>query len=354
MTAITHSLLRLLPLVCLGAILLGHSTDGMAQAPIVQPGAPGDPARELSADEAIEIADSRYSPADVRFMQDMIPHHHQAIEMAAFVGDRTNRQELLDVAGRINASQGDEIAFMQTWLGERGEQVPDPTEHDAMHTDHKMAGMATAEQMAELAQSEGTAFDRLFLQLMITHHDGAVTMVEELLDQPGSAYEPVLFEFTTDVTNDQTAEIERMNVLLVGLSTDPRARLKAGFDDADQALLNMELVASLPRAPGFFDPNNPAELPASRLWATNDDDKQVADGETAESEDESEEEDDEDQRYPLLSFSNTDIAFRDDVMVAGSYHGSTSTGWPTTACRYTPRQSSARAGRVTSPSSVTF
>ena len=305
MTAITYSRLRLLPLVCLGAILLGHSVDGMAQAPIVHPGAPGEPARELSADEAIDIADTRHSPADVRFMQDMIPHHHQAIEMAALVADRTNQPELLDAAGRIDASQGDEIEFMQTWLRERGEPVPDPTEHDAMHTDHKMAGMATTEQMAELARSEGTAFDRLFLQLMITHHEGAVTMVEELLEQPGSAYEPVLFEFTTDVTNDQSAEIERMNVLLVGLSTDPRARLKGGFDDAEQALMNMELVASLPRPPGFFDPNNPAELPASRLWATNDDDEKAADGETAENEEENEdedEEDDEDRRYPLLSF----------------------------------------------------
>ena len=202
MTTSADSLLRLLLLVAVGAILSSYSIDGMAQAPIVQPGAPGDPARELSADEAVKIADTRYSPADARFMQDMIPHHHQAIEMAALVADRTNRQELLDVAGRINASHGDEIEFMQQWLRDRGERVPDPTEHEAMHTDHKMAGMATDEQMAELSQSQSTAFDGLFLQLMITHHEGAVTMVEELLEQPGSAYDPVLFEFTTDVTND--------------------------------------------------------------------------------------------------------------------------------------------------------
>lgn len=103
MTASADSLLRLLLLAAVGAIL-SSSSDAMAQAPIVQPGAPGDPARELSVDEAVKIADTRYSPADARFMQDMIPYHHQAIEMAALVADRTNRQELLDVAGRINAS----------------------------------------------------------------------------------------------------------------------------------------------------------------------------------------------------------------------------------------------------------
>ena len=151
--------------------LLGWATVGMAQdAPIVQPGAPGEPAKNLSADEAIEIASTAYSPADAQFMQDMMPHHHQAIEMAELVGDRTNRPELVDVAGRINASQDDEIKFMQTWLRERGEDVPDPTKHGGMQTTHKMAGMATPEQMAELAASKSTDFDRLFLQLMITHH----------------------------------------------------------------------------------------------------------------------------------------------------------------------------------------
>jgi uncharacterized protein (DUF305 family) len=191
--------------------------------------------KELSPEEAIAIANTSHSAADSQFMQDMIPHHHQAIEMAALVGDRTNRQELIDVAGRINASQDDEIKFMQDWLRERGEPVPEPTAHHAMHTTHTMAGMATPEQMAELAAAEGAAFDRLFLTLMIAHHEGAVRMVEELLELPGSAYDAVLFEFTSDITNDQTAEIERMHALLIGLSDDPRANLSAGIDDAGQA-----------------------------------------------------------------------------------------------------------------------
>jgi uncharacterized protein (DUF305 family) len=231
-----------------------------AQAPIIQPGAPGESARELSAEEAIEIAESSYSPDDVRFMQDMIPHHHQAVEMSALIAERTNRQELIDVGGRIDASQADEIEFMQGWLRERSQDVPEPTAHDDMHTSHKMAGMASPEQMAALAAAKGTDFDRLFLELMIAHHEGAVKMVEELLEQPGSAYEPVLFQFTTDITNDQTAEIERMNALLVSLSADPRAGLAPGFEDAGEAINNLRLVASLRKPPGFFDPENPAEL----------------------------------------------------------------------------------------------
>jgi uncharacterized protein (DUF305 family) len=307
MTPIPDYLIRQLRCAGLSACLVGLAAASVAQVPIIQPGAPGEPARELSPDEAIEIAKTSYSPADMRFMQDMIPHHYQAREMAALVADRTNRPELIDVAGRIDASQGDEIQFMQQWLRERGERVPDPTEHGAMHTTHSMAGMATPEQMAELAASEGTAFDRLFLELMVTHHEGAVKMVEELLEQPGSAYDPVLFEFTTDVTNEQNAEIGRMNALLVGLSTDPRAALAAGFEDAGQAVLNLELIASLPKPAGFFDPTNPAGLPPERLLP--------------EADEAEEGEDDEGSRAPLLSFANTDMAFAGDVMVAGNYHG---------------------------------
>jgi len=317
LTATSEFLIRLLRCATASVILLCQATVAIAQAPIIQPGAPGDSARELSAEEAIEIADSSYSPADVLFMQDMIPHHNQATQMAELVADRTNRPELVDVAGRINVSQQDEIEFMKQWLRERAERVPNPTSHEAMHTDHKMAGMATPRQMEELAAAQSTDFDRMFLQLMITHHEGAVTMVEELLEQPGSAYDPVLFEFTTDITNDQESEIERMHVLLVGLSDDPRAGLSAGFDDAGQVLMNMELVASLPKPPGFYDPRNPSELSSNLLHA----DEQTEGAEDAEKEDEEDEEGEEDERYPLLSFSNTDMAFSGDVMVAGSYHG---------------------------------
>ncbi len=322
MTAHTDSTIRPHSLALFAATLLAAGA-APADSPIVQPGAPGEASRELTADEAVAIANSSYSPADVQFMQDMIPHHHQALEMAALVADRTNRQELIDVAGRINASQNDEIEFMQEWLAERGEHVPEPTAHDAMHTSHAMAGMATPEQMAELAASQGSDFDRLFLQLMITHHEGAVTMVEELLEQPGAAYDPVLFEFTNEVTNSQSTEIERMNVLLVGLSDDPRAGLAAGYEDAGQAVSNMELLASLTKPAGFFDPNNPSGLPPTRFREqTEEADDDGADGADPEQADEEEQEADQEyERYPLLSFANTDMAFSGDVLVAGSYHG---------------------------------
>ncbi len=322
LTISTFARTRSICLALLPAIMLALPLAA-ADTPIIQPGVPGEASRELDADEAIAIANTSYSPADAQFMHDMIPHHHQALEMAELVADRTNRPELIDVAGRINVSQGDEIEFMQQWLRERGEHVPEPTAHDAMHISHKMAGMATPEQMAELAASTGTDFDRLFLTLMITHHEGAVTMVEELLEQPGAAYDPVLFEFVTDVTNSQSTEIERMNVLLVGLSSDPRAGLAAGFDDAGQAISNMELVASLAKPAGFFDPKNPGALPPMRLQAESDEPEDPeAEEEPGEDGKETEEEGEEEyERYPLLSFSNTDMAFASDVLVAGSYHG---------------------------------
>jgi len=309
---------------------------------IIQPGAPGRQGQVLNAEQASQIADTSFTEADVRFMQDMIPHHHQALEMAELVSERTNRQEIVDVAGRIEVSQQDEIEFMQRWLGERGAEVPDPAEHMAMQTDHMMAGMATPEQMEALAAAEGSAFDRMFLELMITHHAGAVTMVEELHSSPGAAYEPFLFEFTNDVSNDQTAEIERMSALLFELSDDPRAGLGAGFDDAEIAILNLELIGSLPKPAGFFDPENPAGLPPERPPEDDDADEgdeapesdaaeapAVADAgedddDAGNADDENEEEEDGPRpwnRSPLLSFSNTDMAFFDDVLITGSYHG---------------------------------
>lgn len=297
----------------------------LAAAPIVQPGAPGEPARSLSAEEAIAVADTSYSPDDVRFMQDMIPHHQQAREMADLVAERTNNPDIVDIAGRINASQGDEIAFMQGWLSDRGEAVPPPDHRHGTHMSHEMMGMATPEEMARLAASDGTDFDRLFLQLMIPHHEGAVTMVEDLLDQPGAAYDPVLYEFTTDVVNDQTTEIERMNALLVGLSDDPRAGLAAGFRDAGEAIHNLTHLVSLPKPAGFFDPENPAGLSPKRLEsmraAEAAADAANSAGTEAAAEDDAAEDAGDHDRAPLLSFMNTDLAFAGDVMVAGNYHG---------------------------------
>ncbi len=313
---------RLFPTVLLGVVLSFFAAAALAQAPILNPGAPGQDSREMNADEATNLAGTRYTEADVRFMQDMIPHHHQALVMSRLVAERTNRNELLEVAARIETSQADEIEFMQNWLYERGETVPDPTAHDAMHMHHTMTGMATPEQMAELEAADGAEFDRMFLALMIEHHKGALTMVEDLLDQSGSAYEPVLFEFTTDITSDQSTEIDRMTVMLAGYSADPRVGLAAGLHDADSVSMSLELLAALPKPTGFFDPENPAGLPLEQLMAEARG-EDAAEDEDAAAEDEAdrEDEDDEDYRSPPLSFANTDMAFDDNILVAGNYHG---------------------------------
>ena len=339
---LSHALLSGLALTLIAFPVLSNS-------PIVQPGAPGELPRELSAEEAIEVADTRYTASDAQFMRDMIPHHQQALEMSRLAPDRTNSPELLEIAGKIEAAQGDEIAFMEQWLTSRGESIDRSHAHGDHHT---MKGMATEAQMAALAAASGVAFDRQFLSLMIAHHEGAIDMVEALMERPGSAYDPTLFEFTTDVANDQSREIELMHGLLLGLSDDPRASLAAGLYDAEEAIWNLRKVAVLTKPPGFYDPANPADLPPERFLptaaeATTDEtaaeeqedhahhhgDEHV-DGsgdmgaqamaqaeESADEDGETEADETPDPRSPLLSFSNTDIAFRDDIMVAGSYHG---------------------------------
>ena len=180
----------------------------VSTTPIVLPGAPGQAARTLSAEEAIDIADNSYSPDDVIFMQNMIPHHAQAVELADLVDTRSNLKELVDVAGRIGVTQADEIKFMEDWLKDRGEPLlpegADPSSaHDGHNGFHDMEGMASPEDMASLATLDGTDFDKLWLSLMITHHEGALTMVEDLTDQPGSAYDPCLL-YTSPSPRDAT------------------------------------------------------------------------------------------------------------------------------------------------------
>ncbi|MGB2387936.1 MAG: DUF305 domain-containing protein, partial [Henriciella sp.] len=278
-----------------------------------QPGAPGEPVRQLDAQQAADIADTSYTRDDVLFMRGMIPHHQQAVDMALLAADRTNTPALIDIADRIMASQADEIEFMNAWLAERGEDLQGEHVHH-MHMMADMAGMATPEQMASLAGSDSKAFDALFLALMIEHHKGALTMVEDLLDQSGSAYDPVLFEFTNDIVNDQSAEIEMMNNLLANLSVDPRAGLAPGLFDAGEAISNLEKIATLRKPAGFFDPNNPSNLPPVIIPET---DAEEASPDASEASPETQW----GQRYPLLSFSNTDMAFSEDIMVVGNYHG---------------------------------
>jgi uncharacterized protein (DUF305 family) len=157
----------------------------------------------------------RYGEADIRFMQGMIGHHAQALDMAALVASRTGRPEMQLLAERIEVSQKDEIAFMRRWLLERGAEAPVPEPGHAHHGT-MMPGMLTAEEMARLGQARGAAFDRLFLEGMIKHHQGAITMVAELF-AAGGGQESSLFRYASDVDTDQRAEIRRMGALLASL-----------------------------------------------------------------------------------------------------------------------------------------
>ncbi|HCC27027.1 MAG TPA: DUF305 domain-containing protein, partial [Erythrobacter sp.] len=307
-------------------LLLSTATTALAQqAPIVLPGAPGAAPRVIDEDEATRLSDTRFSPADVKFMQDMIVHHQQAVDLAALVEGRSNNSDIVAIAGRIDASQADEIAFMREWLAERGQ--PAAMQHHAgmdHAAHHLMMGMATPAQVAELGTLESTAFDRLFLQLMVRHHGGAIDMVETLHDQPGTAYDPVMFEFTNDLVKEQQAEIDRMNAILAELSDDPRANLAAGFRDAEEAISNLRLVAALPKPTGFYDPENPAQL-APRIAEDAEADEAGDLVDTARPDIREEEDEDGNPRFgergSLLSFANTDMAFSGDLLVAGNYHG---------------------------------
>lgn len=181
--------------------------------PIVQPGAPGQPAKTLDAAAATDLRGVRFTDDDVKFMQGMIGHHQQAIEMTALLAANTSDAAMRLLGQRISLSQADEVSMMRHWLELRGQPVPD--EH-AMHTHGAtlMPGMLTPVEMAQLADARGMQFDRLFLQGMIKHHGGALTMVEELFSKNGAAQDSEIFAFASDVDADQRMEIARMGRML--------------------------------------------------------------------------------------------------------------------------------------------
>lgn len=191
-------------------------------APIVQPGAPGQPGREITAAEARDLSKIRATQADVTFMQGMIHHHAQAVEMVELLKTRTHSDDMRKLGERIEISQRDEIKMMRHWLQVHGQDAPDPLAHDmggmdmpGMQTESPMMpGMLTPEEMRRLAAASGTAFDRLFLEGMIKHHGGALTMVKELFATPGAAQDSDIFAFASDVDADQRMEIDRMNGML--------------------------------------------------------------------------------------------------------------------------------------------
>jgi uncharacterized protein (DUF305 family) len=194
-------------------LCVGCRTGGVQQKPpIVQPGAPGESSRLVAAAEAADLSRVGFTAADVRFMQGMIAHHAQAVEMVALIPARTSREDMLLLGRRIDVSQADEIKMMQRWLEVRSQEVPSEHAHH-MHG-ALMPGMLTLEEMARLAAAKGAEFDRLFLEGMIKHHAGALRMVEELFATPGAGQEVEIFSFASDVDADQRMEIDRMGAML--------------------------------------------------------------------------------------------------------------------------------------------
>ena len=198
---------------------------------VVQPGAPGQPTRTLPPSTRATLPPR--SPADVRFMQGMIMHHAQAVEMTALIESHTVNKNLQSLGARISSSQSDEIKFMKRWLEARGEPTREPIspvmpEMPGMHmpgmdmSSHSMVmpglmpGMLTEKQMEALKRAKGEEFDRLFLTGMIQHHSGALIMVKDLFDTAGAGQDAELFNFATDVDSGQRAEIRIMQTMLGG------------------------------------------------------------------------------------------------------------------------------------------
>ncbi|MFL5605785.1 MAG: DUF305 domain-containing protein [Gemmatimonadaceae bacterium] len=191
-------------------------------------------AQDAPTPAALARADSgrpAYTAADVAFMQGMIAHHAQAVLMAGMVPTREAGADIRRLAERIDVSQRDEMAMMQRWLRERGQTAPEP-QPAGEHADHAgmdmtgmdmshglMPGMLTPAQLAQLGQARRAEFDRLFLTFMIQHHQGALTMVDRLFSSPGAGQDVTIFRFASDVTADQTTEIERMQSMLAARSS---------------------------------------------------------------------------------------------------------------------------------------
>lgn len=188
------------------------------QAPaVVQPGAPGEPTKKLPADSHATLPP--ISRADVEFMQGMIMHHSQAVEMTALISSHTENRDVRALGAKISSSQADEIRMMQRWLAARGQatsmSMPGMPEMDMSgNAMALMPGMLSPEQMASLRKAQGPEFDRLFLSGMIQHHGGALVMVKELFNSAGAGQDAEIFDFATDVDNSQRAEIKIMQKLL--------------------------------------------------------------------------------------------------------------------------------------------
>jgi len=203
-----------LPFISLAFVFaVSCRTTRQTGAVIVQPGAPGSPSRVIDAATATDLSRVQATADDVEFMQGMIHHHLQALDMTALLATRTESEDMRKMAHRMELSQSDEIKMMRHWLHVRGKEAPD--DH-ALHRPGApmMPGMLSADEMQRLAQAKGKEFDRLFLEGMIKHHAGALVMVDQLFSIPGAGQESGIFAFATDVVADQRTEINRMRVML--------------------------------------------------------------------------------------------------------------------------------------------
>jgi len=191
---------------------------------VVQPGAPGKPTRTLTPSTRATLPPG--SPADVQFMQGMIMHHAQAVEMTALIESHTVNKNLRSLGARISSSQSDEIKFMKRWLEARGEPIspmmPEMPGMDMSSHSMLMPGMLTPKQMEALKKAKGEEFDHLFLTGMIQHHNGALIMVKDLFDTAGAGQDAELFNFATDVDSGQRAEIRIMQTMLEGKTLEEK------------------------------------------------------------------------------------------------------------------------------------
>ncbi len=179
---------------------------------ILQPGAPGEETRTITTEQATDLSKVQATAADIKFMQGMIGHHAQAVEMVALINERTANPDMKMLGLRIQISQEDEMNMMRSYLKERGAAIPGPHAHH--EPGGMMPGMLTPEEMTQLANAKGVEFDRLFLMGMIKHHGGALRMVEDLFKTPGAGQEGAIFAFAADVEADQKMEIDRMGMML--------------------------------------------------------------------------------------------------------------------------------------------
>ena len=208
-------------------LLLGCALSAMpafsqqGSTAIVQPGAPGQENKALTPKTA-KPTDRPPSKADVDFMQGMIMHHNQAVEMTELLKTRSQDPEVRELGKKIDVSQTDEMRWMKQWLTDRGLPISAPMDMGGMDMPGMdmssmmpaMPGMLTTPQMNALRKASGPTFDHLFLTGMIQHHTGALTMVKQLFAKPGAGQDPQLFDFASDVDNTQQAEIDYMQHIL--------------------------------------------------------------------------------------------------------------------------------------------